>query len=108
MIVTYRNFHITNVPNANVYRVLSHVYAMLIFIAIFQTYVYARLYFDNKQETFNQLSLLKLSKFFKEQIWAIVLFFSKPEYLENQIFYHCTYESRQDRINYCQKKSVLS
>jgi len=102
------HFHLTNVPNANVYRVLAHVYAMLIFIAIFQTYVYTRLYFEMQRKTSGQLSLLKLSKFFKEQIWAIVLFFLKPEYLENQILYHCTYESRKDRINYCQKKSALS
>jgi hypothetical protein len=101
------HFHITNVPNANVYRVLSHVYAMLIFIAIFQTYVYARLFFERKRKTFNQLSLLKLSKFFKEQIWAIVLFFSNPEYVENQIYYHCNYQYRKDQINYCQKKSIL-
>ena len=102
------HFHIANVPNANVYRVLAHVYSMLIFIALFQTYVFARLYFENENRRSNQLSLLKLSKFVKEQIWAIVLFLSKTEYLENQIFYHCTYESRHDQINYWQKKCVLS
>lgn len=102
------HFRITNLPNANPIRVLSIVYAMLIFIATFQTYVYARLYFEYQKSNSNQLSLLKLSKFFKEQIWAIMLCFCNVDLLQQQIFYHCSYECRDDRLNYCQKKSALS
>ncbi|MFQ5825696.1 MAG: IS4 family transposase [bacterium] len=102
------HFCLANVPKANVFRVKSYVYALLIFITTFQTYVFARLYKDSLSKNSKQLSLIKLSKFFREQIWAIILFFQIPEKLEEQIYYHCTYESRQDRQNYAQKTRALS
>lgn len=102
------HFNLTNVPKANVVRVTSFVYAMLIFITIFQTFVHIRLYKETLSKNKKQLSLLKLSRFFREQIWAIVLFGLKPEVLEKQILYHCTYESRTDRQNHAQKTMALS
>jgi hypothetical protein len=96
------HFHLTNVPKANVYRVKAYVYSLLIFITIFQTYIFVKLYTKICGKESKQLSLLRVSRFFKEQTWALLLFFYDPERLEEQIFYHCCYDSRS-RINYIQK-----
>jgi hypothetical protein len=106
------HFSLTNVPKASATRVKSYIYAMLIFIAMFQTYVYARLYQAYYQKNSHQLSLLKLSRFFKEQIWAIILFFQTPEELTpqkliEQIFYHCVYEARKNRLTFPEKIAAL-
>jgi hypothetical protein len=107
------HFSLTDVPRASAIRVQSYIYAMLIFIAMFQTYMYVRLYQAHYQKNSQQLSLLKLTRFFKEQIWAIILFFQTPEELTpqkllEQIFYHCVYEARTDRRNYTEKVAALS
>ena len=101
------HFNIENMPSASLLRVLSYVYAMLIFITIFQTYLFVNLYNNRLNYNNNQLSLFKLSKFLKNQIWAIILFFNNPEIIKEQIFYHCQYEKRNDRINYLQKIASL-
>ena len=101
------HFHIMNVPKASVKRVLAYVYATLIFIVLFQALVYIRLYNDLLNNK-NQLSLFKLSKFVKEQSWAIMSFFREPNRLDEQILYHCTYEPRKNRLNYNQLMLALS
>jgi hypothetical protein len=101
------HFHIMNVPKASVRRVLAYVYATLIFIVLFQTLVYIRLYNDLLNNK-NQLSLFRLSKFFKEQSWAIMSFFREPSRLDEQILYHCIYEPRKNRLNYNQLILALS
>ena len=106
------HFHLTNVPEGSEIRVKSYFYAMLIFITIFQTHLYVRLYRENQQRNERQLSFLKLTRFFKEQVWAVILFFEKPrkiteEELEEQIFYHCRYDARADRQNHVQKIAAL-
>jgi hypothetical protein len=107
------HFSLANVPRASATRVKSYVYAMLIFIAMFQTYVYARLYQAHSQKHSQQLSLLKLARFFKEQIWAVILFFQTPaeltpQKLLEQIFYHCVYDTRNNRHSYTEKIAALS
>ena len=102
------HFNLTNVPKASECRVKAYVYSTLIFVTLFQAYVFVRMYKKIYEESAKQLSLLKVCRFFKEQVWAIILFFNDPEILEDQISYHCTYESRKDRINYMQKISFLS
>ena len=102
------HFQITHVPEANVVRATSYLYAMLIFITLFQTYVFARLYQENLAKNNTQLSLLKVTQFFKEQLWAVVLFFQEADKLEEQIFQHCIYEARKDRQNYAQKALPLT
>ena len=94
-------------PTASVIRVLSYIYAMLIFITIFQTYIYINLYNKMYRNDNNQLSLFKLSKFVKNQFWAIILFMNNFEIIEEQILYHCRYEKRTDRLNYVQQISSL-
>jgi hypothetical protein len=106
------HFKMTHVPKGAPTRVKSHLYAMLIFITIFQVHVYVRLYRENQRHTQRQLSLFKLTKFFKEQIWAVVIFFQNSprltqDELEEQIFYHCLYDSRKDRQNHIQKTQAL-
>jgi hypothetical protein len=101
------HFHIMNVPNASVVRVLAYVYATLIFIVFFQGFVYLRLYNELKNNK-NQLSLFKLSKFVKEQSWAIMHFFFEPSRFDEQILYHCTYEPRKSRLNHNQLMLALS
>lgn len=101
------HFNLENVPKASLVRVVSYIYAMLIFITIFQTHIYINLYNKMINSNSNQLSLFKLSKFVQHQIWAIILFFNNPEIITEQIFYHCRYEKRNDRLNYLQKISEL-
>jgi hypothetical protein len=96
------HFNITNVPNASATRVESFIYANLIFITLFQTYVFAELYERILKENGNQLSLLKVSRFFKNQIWAIILYAQHFHIIQEQIFYHCQYESRCQRTNHTQ------
>jgi hypothetical protein len=107
------HFSLKKVPQASAIRVQSYVYALLIFIAMFQTYVYARLYREQHEKNSQQISLLKLARFFKEHIWAVILFFQTLEEMTSQkvleqIFYHCIYESRKDRLNYTEKVAALS
>lgn len=106
------HFHLSNVPKGSETRAKSYFYAMLIFITIFQTHVYVRLYRANQQRHERQLSFLKLTRFFKDQVWAVVLFFEEPlritrAELEEQIFYHCRYDLRTDRQNHVQKIAAL-
>ena len=102
------HFHLTNVPEASAVRVKSHIYAMLIFITLFQTEVYQRLSCDqghSAQQDDRPLSMLKLAQFFTEQLWAIV---SQPsETVLKHMRYHCVYERRTDRRNQVQKMSLL-
>jgi hypothetical protein len=102
------HFHIMNVPKASVVRVLAYVYATLIFIVLFQARLYLHFYNELQKNNKNQLSLFKLSKFVKEQSWAIMLYFLEPERLKEQIYYHCIYESRKDRLNHHQLMLALS
>lgn len=101
------HFHMTNVPTANVVRVTSYIYAVLIFITLFQTYIFVKLYREHLAKSDKQLSLLKVAQFCREQIWAIVLFGLHLDKLKEQILYHCFYESREDRENYAQKAQSL-
>lgn len=102
------HFRLTNVPAASLTRVLCYIYSVLIFITIFQTYIYANLYNQMKCQKDNQLSLLKLAKFVKNQVWLIILLFNSSEHINDQIYYHCRYEKRNKRTNYLQKISELS
>jgi hypothetical protein len=96
------HFNITNVPDASVIRVRSFIYANLIFITLFQTHVFVELYKRIMKENRKQLSLLKVSRFFKNQIWAIILYAQQFHIIQEQILYQCKYESRCQRTNYTQ------
>ena len=102
------NFNIQDVPNANLIRVLSYIYAMLIFITIFQVHIFVTLYGKGIKDSENQLSLLKVTRFFKDQVWAIMLMVNELDAIEKQILYHCRYENRSNRTNYFQKIDPLT
>jgi Transposase DDE domain len=97
------HFSITNVPNASAIRVKSYIYATLIFITIFQSYIFVDLFKQRIKQAGNQLSLLKVTKFFKEQLWAIILYVQDFQRIQDQIFYHCRYEPRLKRVNHAQR-----
>jgi IS4 transposase len=101
------HFHLSKIPNASVIRVYSFIYAMLIFLTLFQTGVMRQLYQNMKDKQKNQLSLFSVSRFYKEQIWAIILYCYEPERIINQLHYHCRYESRLKRTNHIQKIYAL-
>jgi hypothetical protein len=100
-------FNLADVPRANEVRVQAHVYAMLLFITIFQVHLFVKLYRENLETNHTQLSLLKVARFFKENLWALVLSLMNLDMVKEQIFYHCQYESRTDRRNYAQQILAL-
>lgn len=97
------HFSITNIPNASAIRVKTYIYAILIFITIFQSYIFVNLYKQRIKDGGNQLSFLKVTRFFKEQIWAIILYAQDFKQIQDQIFYHCQYEFRLKRVNHTQR-----
>jgi len=100
-------FHINDIPNASVTRVKSHIYAMLIFITLFQIFCFIPLYNQLYQKQQKHLSLIKLTTLLK----LISLFENsqsnnKPaneNTLIQNILYHAAYENRKDRLSYPQK-----
>jgi hypothetical protein len=102
------NFNLTAFPRASVVHIQAYMYAFLIFVTLFHTVIYSQtnMLAINKQN--KPLSLLKLSRCFREQFWAIAIYLSRPAILFEQINYHCTYEKRDDRLNYHQKLTALS
>jgi hypothetical protein len=101
------HFNLAHVPRANVVRVQAHVYAMLLFITIFQVHIFVKLYRENLETYHTQLSLLKVARFFKEHLWMLVLSILNLDMVKEQIFYHCRYDSRTDRRNYAQQILAL-
>lgn len=102
------NFRLAAFPRASAVHIRAYIYAFLIFVTLFQAVFFSqtnRLTLNRRQKP---LSLLKLSRSFREQFWAIALYFSRPAILYEQMSYHCTYEKRSDRLNYHQKLLELS
>ena len=105
------HFQLSNVPDPSEVRVKSFIYAMLIFVTLFQIYVFAYLFAELYKREGKHLSLIKLAQFFKEQIWALVPYVCNQRMIERlveQIFYHCAYESRLQRFNFYEKMESLS
>lgn len=97
------NFNITNVPNASVIRVKAYIYITLIFITLFQTYIFTLWYPKYQSDNYQPLSLLKITSFVKQHLWAIILYLNQPYKINKQILYHCTYENRKNKLNFNQK-----
>lgn len=106
-------FKIAETPReANIIRVKSYIYCMLIFITIFQTN-YLRYYSNYSFSKSERISLLKLSQF----IAGNMILLLQSEYMlksltentvDKLIRYYCVYESRIDRSNFIQKIISLS
>lgn len=96
------HFHIGNTPNGSSLRVLSYIYSALILITLFHSMIYRNLSIIAEQQSKGFLSILKLSQFFKEQFWVMVLL-NQKDFLNtvlNQMTYHCLYEKRRNRAFY--------
>ena len=101
------HFRLADVPYSSVIRVQLYLHAMLIFLTLFHANIYAPLALSASGNQKIDLSLLKLSRFFKVQFWAMVLFASQPRIIEQQVLYHCKYESRRKRQNFLQQLARL-
>ena len=102
------NFKLTTFPQASAVHIRAYMYAFFIFVTLFQAVFFSQtnMLILNRQQ--KPLSLLKFSRSFREQFWAIAIYFSRPAILYEQMSYHCTYEKRSDRLNYHEKLLDLS
>lgn len=86
--------------------VRAYIYAFLIFTTIFHAAIFVR----NNSLSINRynksLSLLKITRLFREQLWAVTTLSSSSARMLEVVTYHCAYERRSDRLNHYQK--VLS
>jgi IS4 transposase len=101
------DFKISEIPNASLIRVQSHIYAMLIYITLFQMFCFIPLYHQLYEQQQKHLSLIKLTALLKLirlfQNWqSINEPFNQDRFIQN-ILYHCAYEIRKDRLSYPQK-----
>ena len=101
------HFRIADVPYSSLIRVQAYLYVMLIFLTLFHTWIYAQLSCKAYHKHQINLSLLKLSRLFKDHFWAILAFSHHPRVIEQQILYHCKYESRSCRQNFSQQLAAL-
>lgn len=102
------NFNLTAFPRTSQVHVRAYIYAFLIFVTLFHAAIFSQTNMLTANNQDKPLSLLKLSRCFREQFWAIMLYSVRPAILSQQISYHCTYEKRHDRTNYHQQVSALS
>lgn len=104
-------FHMADVPKANVMRIKAYIYSALIFVTLFHALVFNSVSAKTKRHSYGYISLLRLCKFFKEQLWVIALVLQKKIAFENfihQMIYHSCYEKRRNRICYPQIMAALS
>ena len=105
------NFHIADVPKANSVRVKAYIYSALIFVTLFHALIFKTVSLKTKRHSNGHISLLKLSKFFKEQLWMIALVLQKKISTKNfikQMIYHSCYEKRRNRLCYPEILAALS
>ena len=104
-------FHMADVPKANVMRIKAYIYSALIFVTLFHALVFNSVSAKTKRHSYGDISLLRLCKFVKEQLWVIALVLQKKITFENfihQMIYHSCYEKRRNRICYPQIMAALS
>jgi hypothetical protein len=85
------------------------IYAKLLFITLFQVYIFRSWARKVKQITDRVLSLLKVAEFIANQLWLILVMLNQVDgmhNLEQQIIKHCTYERRK-RLHYDEMFAVL-
>ncbi len=102
------NFNLTTFPRASAVRIQAYTYAFLIFVTLFQDVIFSQSNILTLNRQHKPLSLLKVSRSFREQFGAIAIYCSRPTVLFEQMSYHCTYEKRRDRLNYHEKLLELS
>lgn len=83
-------------------RVECIIYLMLLFITLFQTRLYNYFKKRIRKKFQKDVSLLKLAKFIANHIDQIIEL-TKLSEIEKQIYKHCCFETRNDRVNAAQK-----
>lgn len=105
-----QHFHLTQVTNVSHTQLEVLIYARLLFITLFQVYVFRSWSLAVKQQTGKTLSLLKVTQFISQHIGLILFTLTQPDgvqQLEAQILKHCTYD-RRTRLNYEDMLAVLT
>ena len=105
------HFQITEVPKANALRVKAYIYSALIVVTLFHALIFKKIFARNKKLSNRYVSILKLSKFFKEQLWILALSLQNKNSFINlihQLTYHSCYEKRQNRRCYHEILTSLS
>jgi len=104
------HFHLASVPKANAIRIKAYIYSALIFVTLFHALIFNMVSSKTKHSNVH-ISLLKLSKFFKEQLWVIALVLQNKISFNNfinQMIYHSCYEKRRNRYCYPEILAALS
>ena len=93
--------------HASAQYVQAYVYTFLIFTTLFHAAVFVWNNTLSIARHNKPLSLLKLTRFFKEQMWAVPSNAFYSARLFKILTYHCAYETRSDRLNHHQKLTSL-
>lgn len=107
-------FRITNIQkDKNPIRIKTFIYAMLIYIVLFQVifYDYCMKRVLKKYKTVlnrTGISLMQYTQFIITNASSIILGTCNMSIIEKQICYYCTYDSRNDRTNFHQYLLNLS
>lgn len=105
------HFHVADVPRGSSTIVRAYILSALIVVSLFHALIYRQLFINARRASRGHISILKLTQFFKEQLWAMPLLFYKENALNtiiNQICYHCTYEKRRNRLFHPEIIAALS
>lgn len=105
------HFHMADVPKGNITIVKAYILSALIVATLFHGLIYREAFINAQKVSIGHISILKLTQFFKEQLWAMALVFQKDTGLKTilrQICYHCVYEKRRNRMSYTEIVSALS
>jgi hypothetical protein len=105
-----QHFHLPRFTNASQPQIEVLIYAKLLFITLFQVYVFRAWSLAITQQTGLTLSLLKIAQFLTHHLWLVVLMLTRPDgvqQLEAHILKHCTYDRRR-RLNYDEMLAVLT
>ncbi len=93
--------------HASAQHVQAYVYTFLIFTTLFHAAVFVCNNTLSITRHNKPLSLLRLTRFFKEQMWAVPSNAFYSARLFKILTYHCAYETRSDRLNHHQKLTSL-
>ena len=97
-----QHLHLPHFPNASQTQIEVLILAKLLWISLFQVYIFRSWALAVAQQTPRVLSLLKVTQFLTNHFWLILVTLRRPDgiqQLEAQIVTHCTYD-RRTRLNY--------
>jgi len=104
-----QHVHLPHFPNASQTQIEVLILAKLLWVTLFQVYIFRSWAQAIAQQTDRVLSLLKVTQFLTCHFWLILVTLSRPDgiqQLEAQIVTHCTY-GRRTRLNYHEMFATL-